>query len=140
MSALDPVLGNALLDVLLPNGASGTLTVGAATYTLPFNMRFMGTRGTPGSNGTAITGTSSVAMNGQFTAGAASVSNVPTKANTGALTITASASGTWNGIEVWDSTGTPKRVVFGPTSDLGKAFATSDILSVPIGSLSGTAT
>lgn len=140
MAALDPAVGNPLLDVLLPNGASGTLTLGALTLTQPFNLRFMGTRGSAGSNGTAITGTSSVSMAGQLTSGAASVSNVPTKANTGALSITASASGTWNGNEVWDSTGTPKRISFGPASDLGKAFASSDILSVPIGSLVGSVT
>lgn len=140
MAALDPAVGNPLLDVLLANGASGTLTIGALTLTQPYNLRFMATRGSAGSNGTAITGTSSVAMNGQLTAGAASVSNVPTKANTGALTITTSSSGTWNGNEIWDSTGTPKRVMFGPTSDLGKAFASADILSVPIGSLTGTVT
>lgn len=140
MAALDPAVGNPLLDVLLPNGASGTLTLGALTLTQPFNLRFMSVRGTAAANGTAITGTSSAAMNGNFTAAAASVSNVPTKSNTGALTITTSASGTWNGNEVWDSTGTPKRVMFGPTADLSKAFASGDILSVPIGSLTGTVT
>lgn len=140
MAALDPAVGNPLLDVLMPNGSSGTLTLGALTLTLPYNLKFIATRGSAGSNGTAITGTNSVSMAGQLTSTAASVSNVPTKANTGALTITTSSSGTWNGCEIFDSTGTPKRVMFGPTSDLGKAFASGDILSVPIGSLTGTVT
>lgn len=144
MAALDPVLGNALNDVLLANAASGStnLVIGTVTLTAPYNCRFMATRGAAGTNGTSITGTSSVAINGQFTAGSASVSNVPTKANTGALSITTtSAAGSpWNGIEVWDSTGTPKRILFGPTADLGKAFASGDILSIPIGNLSLTAT
>lgn len=140
MAALDPAVGNPLNDVLLPNGASGTLTLGALTLTQPYNCRYMTTRGTAGTNGTAITGTSSVSIAGSVATASASSSNVPTKSNTGAITITTSASGTWNGIEIWDSTGTPKRVLFGPTADLSKAFASGDILSIPISNLTLTTT
>lgn len=138
-ASLDPVLGNALLDVLLNNAASGTTTIGAVTLTAPYNCRFQGTRGLAGTNGTNITGTNSTGINGLFTSAAASISNLPTKANTGAISITTTAGGTWNGIETWDSTGTPKRVQFGPTSDLAKAFASGDILSIPTGNATGTA-
>lgn len=140
MAALDPVVGNALNDVLLPNGASGTLTLGALTLTQPFTCKFASTRGTAAANATLITGTNSIAINGLVTAASASVSNVPTKSNTGAWSITTSSSGTWNGNEIWDSTGTPKRVLFGPTSDLGKAFAIGDILSIPTGNATLTTT
>jgi hypothetical protein len=142
MAALDQAVGNALNDVLLPNAASGTLTLGALTLTQPFNCRFMATAGTAAANGTAITGTSSVGINGQVTSASASVSNVPTKSNTGAISITTtSAAGSpWNGIEIWDSTGTPKRVLFGPTSNLAKTFASGDILSIPIANLTLTTT
>lgn len=136
MAALDPVLGNALNDVLLPNAGSGTLTLGALTLTQPFNCRFDGTRGVVATPGTVITGTSSASIAGKVATGSASISNVPTKANDGVISITTTASGTWNGIEIFDSTGTPKRVLFGPLSDLGKAFASGDILSIPIGNLS----
>lgn len=136
--ALDQVLGNALNDALLPNGASGTVTIGGVTLTLPFQVRFQATRGTAGSNGTNITGTATTGLNGQVATASASVSNVPTKPNTGALSITATSSGTWNGIEVWDNTGTPKRVLFGPTADLGKTFVSGDILSIPINQLTLT--
>lgn len=140
MGALDPVLGNALNDVLLPNAGSGTLTLGALTLTEPYNCRFQSTRGVAGTNGTNITGTNSTGINGLFTSGSASISNVPTKANTGAISITTSSSGTWNGIEIFDTTGTPKRVLYGPTSDLGKAFASADILSIPIANATLTTT
>lgn len=142
MAALDPVLGNALNDVLLANAASGStnLSIGTVTLTAPYACRFDGTRGTAGTNGTVITGTSSTNINGLFTSGSASVSNVPTKSNTGAISITASASGTWNGNEIWDANATPKRVLFGPTSDLGKAFASGDILSIPTGNMTLTTT
>lgn len=140
MAALDPVVGNALNDVLLPNAASGTLTLGALTLTRPYNCRFQSTRGLAGTNGTNITGTNSTGINGLLTNASASVSNVPTKSNTGAISITTSSSGTWNGIEIWDTTGTPQRVLFGPTSDLSKAFASGDILSIPTANLTLTAT
>lgn len=140
MAALDPAVGNALNDVLLPNAASGTLTLGALTLTQPYNCRFQGTRGVAGTAGTNITGTNSTGINGLFTTASASASNVPTKSNTGAISITTSSGGTWNGLEIWDSTATPKRVLFGPTSDLGKAFASGDILSIPTGQMTLTTT
>lgn len=140
MPALDQVIGNALNDALLPNAASGTVTIGAVTLTLPFQVRFQSTRGTAGANGTNITGTATIGLNGQVTTASASVSNVPTKANTGAISITTTSSGTWNGIEIFDATGTPKRVLFGPTADLGKSFVSGDILSIPINQLTLTTT
>lgn len=138
MAALDPVVGNALNDVLLPNLGSGTITLGALTLTQPFACHFLGTRGSAGTNGTAITGTSSVSIAGTVATASASVSNVPTKSNTGAISVTTTSSGTWNGNEIWDATGTPKRVLYGPSSDLGKAFASGDILSIPTSNLTLT--
>lgn len=140
MAALDPVVGNAFNDVVMPNGASGSLVVGALTLTAPTAVHFSGTRGLAGTAGTDITGTATTTLAGKCTAGSASVSNVPTKANTAAISITTSSSGTWNGIEYFDATGTPKRVAFGPTSDLAKAFGSGDILSLPIGNNTSTVT
>lgn len=137
MAAIEPVLGNLLLDVLLPNGASGTLTVGAGTYTQPFKLRYDSVRGTAATPGTDIS-SGGVSLAGLLTAAAASVSNVPTKANTGTASYTTGSSGTWNGCEVFSSDGTPKRVLYGPSSDLGKAFGVGDILAVNTGNLTGT--
>lgn len=137
MGAIEPVLGNLILDTLLANGASGTITIGAGTYTQPYKLRYdtvRGTAATPGTDGSS----GGVSLAGLLTAGAASVSNVPTKANTGTVSYTTAGSGTWNGCEVFDSTGTPKRVLYGPSSDLGKAYGTGDILAVNTGNLTGT--
>jgi hypothetical protein len=61
---------------------------------------------------------------------------VPTKANDSVISITTTtSSGTWNGVEIFDANATPKRVLFGPTSALGKAYGIGDILSLPIGNL-----
>lgn len=137
MGAIDPVVGNALNDVLLANGASGTLTLGALTLTLPYKCVFTSTLGSAGTTATAIQAGVSIA--GLFTAGSANVSNVPTKANTGTVSITVSgAGGTWNGVEIYDSTGTPKRIEYGPASALAKAYNTGDILAINTGNLSGT--
>jgi hypothetical protein len=138
MPALDPAIGNALNDALLNNGSSGTVAVGAVTLTLPMVMKYIATRGSAGVAGTAISGTNTVSLSGKFGTASTSISNVPTKSNDSAISITASASGTWNGIEVQDSTGTPKRTLYGPSSDLAKAFASGDILSVPASNLTLT--
>lgn len=142
MAALDPILGNALNDALLANASSGTtsLSVGAVTLTAPYTVRFQSTRGVAATAGTNITGTASTVLNGKVGTGSASVSNVPTKKNDAIVSITTSASGTWNGIEIWDGNGTPKRVLFGPTSDLSLAFASGDVLSLPIGNMTLTTT
>lgn len=144
MAALDPTVGNGVNDVLLANASSGTtnLSLGAVTYTAPYSVNFQGTRGLAGTGGTNITGTSSTTLAGKVATGSASVTNVPTKANDGAISITTSsaASSPWNGIEIKDGNGTPKRVLFGPTSDLSKAFGSGDILALPIGNLSLTIT
>lgn len=102
---IDPALGNALNDVLFANAASGTtnLSIGAVTMTAPYTVHFSGTRGVAGTAGTDITGTASVGLNGLVATGSASVSNVATKANDSAISITTTASGTWNGVEVFDN-------------------------------------
>lgn len=135
MAALDPAVGNPLNDALLANGASGSIVIGALTLTAPDLVHFSGTRGLAGTAGTDITGTATTTLAGKCATGSASITNVPTKANDAAISITTSASGTWNGIETKDATGTPKRKLFGPTSDLAKAFGSGDILSLPIGNL-----
>lgn len=147
MTALDEAVGNALLDFALAGAAgdtSGTIVIPAAgggagiTLTKPLNVVFDATRATASVAGTAITGTSSTTLAGKCGTASASVSHVPTKNNDAIISITASAGGTWNGIRVMDSTGTPKRVVYGPAADLGKAFLSGDILAVPANNLTAT--
>lgn len=150
MAALDQAIGNALNDFLLPGASSGdntgTLVIPAAgggsgiTLTKPFNVVFDSVLSTATVAGTAIAGTSSTTLVGKAGTASTSVANVPTKSNDAIISITTSASGTWNGNRIMDSTGTPKRVLFGPTSALGKAFASGDILSIPVGNLTLTTT
>lgn len=135
--AIDPAVGNPLLDALLANGASGSIVIGALTLTAPYKCRFTSTLGTAAAAGTDIS-SGGTAINGLFTSSAASVSNVPTKANTGAITYTTGSSGTWAGNEIYDANGTPKRVLYGPTSSLAKSFNSGDILSINTSNLTGT--
>lgn len=136
-----------MLDQTLPNGASGTVTIGATTYTLPFRCIFLSTLSTAASQGTewttsgGYTSTSGggavggVALNGNMTAAAASAS----KANTGAITITNAPAQTWADNEIHDSTATTqKRVVFKGTPSLAKTVNSGDTCTIAIGALTGT--
>jgi hypothetical protein len=147
MTMVDAAVGDPFLDFLLAGAAgdtSGTIAIPAAgggagiTLTKPFNVVFDATRATSTVAGTPSTGTSSVSLAGKAGTAAAPVSNVPTKNNDAIISITATASGTWNGIRVMDSTGTPKRVVFGPSTDLSKGFASADVLAIPVSQLTAT--
>jgi hypothetical protein len=151
MAAIDQAVGNAINDFLMAGAVgdtSGTLVIPAAgggsgiTLTKPYNVVFDATLATATVAGTAITGTSSTPLTGKAGTASATVTNVATKANDAVISITTtSAVGSpWNGIRIMDSTGTPKRVLFGPTSALGKTFASGDILSIPVGNASLTIT
>jgi hypothetical protein len=138
---------NDVLDATLPNGASGTVTIGATTYTLPFRVIFLTTLSTAGTQGTewATSGgytnssaggaTGGVALNGLLTTAASAAS----KANTGAVTVTNAPAGTWSDNEVHDSTATTqKRVVFKGTPSLAKTVNAGDTCTIAIGSLTAT--
>jgi hypothetical protein len=139
---------NDVLDQTLPNGASGTVTIGATTYTLPFRVIFLSTLSTAAAQGTewataagyvnsGVAGgaTGGVALNGLVATAASAAS----KANTGAITVTNAPAGTWADNEVHDSTATTqKRVVFKGTPSLGKTVNLGDTCSIGIGSLTAT--
>jgi len=144
MTAIDQVVANAINDFLLAGAAgdtAGTLVIPAAgggpgiTLTRPFNVVFDATLATASVPGTAITGTSSTTLAGKAGTASASVSNLATKPNDAIISIAASSSGTWNGNRVMDSTGSPKRVVYGSSAPLAKGFASADILAIPVGNL-----
>lgn len=138
---------NDVLDQTLPNGASGTVTIGATTYTLPFRVIFLSTLSTAATQGTewstsggytnssAGGATGGVALNGLLTAAASAAS----KANTGAVTVTNAPAGTWADNEVHDSTATTqKRVVFKGTPSLAKTVNAGDTCTISIGSLTAS--
>lgn len=138
---------NDVLDQTLPNGASGTVTIGATTYTLPFRIIFLSTLSTAATQGTewATSGgytissaggaTGGVALNGLLTTAASAAS----KANTGAITVTNAPAQTWADNEIHDSTATTqKRVVFKGTPSLAKTVNSGDTCTIAIGSLTAT--
>lgn len=130
---------NDVIDHYVDNGSSGTKTIGPTTYTLPFRIRFLSTvsvAGTPGTEWSTSGGYTAggVSIAGQVTSAAASAS----KANTGAVTVTNAPAGTWADNDQYDSTGTPKRMVFRGGSSLGKTVNAGDTCTIAIGSLTWT--
>ena len=140
---------NDLCDQTLPNAASGTVTIGATTYTLPFRILFLSTLSVAATQGTEWTTsggyTSSsgggaaggVALNGLVTTAASAAS----KANTGAITISNAPAQTWADNEIHDSTATTqKRVAFKGTPSLAKTVNAGDTCTIAIGSLTASFT
>lgn len=130
---------NDVLDMELNGAASGTFIVGSRTYTLPLKCRFQTTLSTATAQGAEFTASGGypaggVSLSGLFSTAAASAS----KASTGAVTVSNAPAGTWAGIEITDSTGTPNRMNFGPTTSLAKTVNAGDTVTVPSGQLSGT--
>jgi hypothetical protein len=132
---------NDILDAAYQTGASGTFVLGATTYTLPLKCKFQSTLSSAGSAGTEWS------TSGGYTAGGVSLSGLfataasaASKANTTAVTVSNAPAGTWAGNEITDSTGTPKRMNFGPTVSLAKTVNSGDTVTIPIGSLTGTET
>lgn len=132
---------NDVIDASMQNGSSGTYVIGATTYTLPDKVRFQTTLSTAGAQGTEFTASGGytaggVSLAGLATAAAASAS----KASTGAVTVSNAPAGTWAGIEITDSSGTPKRKIFGPASSLAKTVNAGDTVSIPSGQLTDSET
>lgn len=129
---------NAVLDALFNGGASGTVTLGALTLTLPYKIKFLSTLSTAGTAGTewATSGgytAGGVSLSGLFSTAAASAS----KSNTGVIQVTNAPAGTWAGNEIVDSTGTPNRLSFGPATSLNVTVTAGSTALIPIGSLTG---
>lgn len=130
---------NAVLDATLNNTATGTVVIGAVTYTLPFRLRFLSTVSTAATPGTEwATGggytAGGVTLAGAFGTAAANAS----KANTVAVTVTNAPAGTWADNDVVDSAATPNRVVFRGGASLAKTVNAGDTVSVAIGGLTAT--
>ena len=82
-------------------------SVATAAYTAPtapIKGRLMATTGTNATPGTEVTGGSYTPQNFTFSAAASGVA-----ANSGTVTYTGMPATTVNGIELWDSAGTPRR-------------------------------
>lgn len=126
---LDVVRARAAIDALHALGAM-------ANATTPVRCRQMTTVGSSSSNGTEL------ATSGGYTSGAgapsvtwgAAASTPASGASTTAVTITNMPATTINGIEIWDSAGTPLRQELGSLT-VPKTTASGDTLSYAIGAL-----
>lgn len=127
---------NDVLDEYLDNGATGTKTIGATTYTLPVRLRFLSTVATAGASGTEWATAGGYVQGGVSLAGAFSTAAAAAaKANTAAVSVTNAPAGTWADNEIVDSSATPKRMVFRGGASLAKTVNAGDSCIVPVGSL-----
>lgn len=131
-------LANDVLDQIYNGGASGTVTIGATGYTLPFKVALLTTLSTAGAMGTEFAGGSyaRVSLSGNFGTAASAAS----KASTVAISVTNMPAGTWADVEILDSNATPKRMVFKGTPSLAKTVNAGDTCTIPSGSLTGQET
>jgi hypothetical protein len=116
---------NALLQALFTASTASTWTPGtgggsAITVTPPFHLRLMSTAGSNTANGTELP------TGGGYVAGGASLGTVFCAAPAGATQsnsnlVSWNATGTWltvNGIEIWDTAGTPLRWLQGTVTPI----------------------
>jgi len=127
MANLDQTFANQLLD-------ASVATTPLVASTAPIHCRLMTANGTATANGTEL-GTS-----GGYTSGTGSptltfaAASGGSAASNSAVTVTNMPAATINGIELWDSAGTPKRKWFGALS-APKTTNPGDTFSIASGAL-----
>ena len=132
---------NWMLQAFFTASATATFTPGtgggsALVITPPYKLRLMSTAGSNTSNGTELTTT------GGYTAGGSSLGTTFCAAPSGGTqsnsnAVSWSATGTWatvNGIEIWDSAGTPLRWLQGAITAI-TGVVNGDTVSFAIGSI-----
>lgn len=129
MGALDQTFSNSVLDATWDqSGASVRLATG------PIHVRLMTANGTATANGTEL------ATSGGYTSGAgaptvtAAAAAAGSKASNAAVTVTNMPATTITGVELWDSTGTPKRIWQGALA-ASKTTNAGDTFSIASGAL-----
>ncbi len=132
---------NWLLQALFTASATATFTPGtgggsALVLSPPYKLRLMSAAGTNAANGTELTTT------GGYTAGGASLGTTfcaapSAGAQSNSNQVSWSATGTWatvNGIEIWDSAGTPLRWLQGSITAI-TGVVNGDTVQFAIGSI-----
>jgi hypothetical protein len=132
---------NWILQALFTASATATFTPGtgggsAQIITPPYKLRLMSTAGSNTANGTELTTT------GGYTAGGSTLGTTFCAAPSGGSqsnsnAVSWSATGTWatvNGIEIWDSAGTPLRWLQGAITAI-TGVVNGDTVSFAIGSI-----
>ena len=146
----DQALVNKLLSALYTSSTAFTITPGtgggsAFTVTPPFNLRLYSVTGSETASGTECTSVNSPG----YTAGGSSLGSnafgsFSAGASTNANSVTWTASGTWTagvqGIEIWDTAGTPVRYLWGAlTTPIGTSVVVSgDTVTFAAGSISAS--
>lgn len=126
MSSLDQTFSNKLLDA----SVGGSFTA----PTTPITCRLMTANGTNTSNGTEL------ATSGGYTSGTGApqvtfaAASAGSKASNVAVTVTNMPATTVNGIELWDSAGTPVRLWWGALT-AAKTTNAGDTFTIASGSL-----
>lgn len=134
-TGLDVTLANAILTALTPSAS--TTTVGTVTITAPIRVRLMTAIGASDSTfGTELsTGGSYVAGTGLSTAstwGTAASGSITN--SSAAISQTNMPAGTIVSVELWDSSGTPKRSLWGALTS-PKTTNSGDTLTFAVSSL-----
>ena len=130
-----------MLQAFFTASATATFTPGtgggsALVITPPYKLRLMSTAGSNTANGTELTTT------GGYTAGGSTLGTTFCAAPSGGTqsnsnAVSWSATGTWatvNGIEIWDSAGTPLRWLQGAITAI-TGVVNGDTVSFAIGSI-----
>lgn len=120
MGALDQAEASRLLRASL----------GIAAYTAPTTpmmIRAMSANGSASANGTQVVGGSYTPQNLSTALGTEANGAVN---NSGAISFTGMPAGTVVGVEVWDSTGSPRRAMWGALS-ASKTLGAGDTLTLP---------
>jgi len=139
----DQTLVNALLSNILRCTAAGTWapTGGTSiTITPPLHLRLFQVTGTEAATGTEQTGTNGYTTGG-LTMGSPAGNALSAGATANANQVQWTATGTWanatNGIEIWDTSGTPVRVFWGALTSAiaANAVVNLDTVTVAAGAL-----
>lgn len=139
----DQTLVNTLLTNLLRGTAAGTWapTGGTSlTITPPLHLRLFQVTGTESATGTEQAGTNGYTTGGA-TMGSPSCNALAAGATANTNQVQWTASGTWanatTGIEVWDTSGTPIRILWGAltTAIAPNAVVSGDTVTVAAGAL-----
>jgi hypothetical protein len=148
----DQTLVNTLLSNLLHASSTATWTPGTGgtslTITPPLHLRLYTTTGTESASGTeCTTGNSPGYTAGGLTMGTNAFAAFSSGAATNSNQVQWTASGTWSGspagvqgIEVWDTSGTPVRILWGAltTAIITNAVTNGDTITFAAGSISAS--
>lgn len=146
MGMMDQTFVNALLTNLYKTTSNTVITGGTGgttqTVTVPFKLRLYGTAGSETATGTELS-----TANGYTAGGVAQTTASPLAGTVSGAIFSNASVFTWtftgtistvNGIEIWDSSGTPVRHLWGSVTAI-TGLASGDTLQYPAGSVTANA-